>query len=181
MAVAQDLPVDAPARHGQAVFTAQCMPCHRMKGAGVGELGPDLGQPMGPTQYFQPNALRKLILDAAGRESTDFLDATRLATALIGDSIATNPFMLGYACQKGLLPVSLAALERAIELNAVAVEANLSAFLWGRRAAHDLVAVERYLAEIAPESMLVIGNCPLRSLLTSMTTFSTSPSSLIVP
>jgi mono/diheme cytochrome c family protein len=63
MAVAQDLPADAPARHGQAVFTAQCMPCHRMKGAGVGDLGPDLGQPMSPTRYFQPEALRKLIRD----------------------------------------------------------------------------------------------------------------------
>ena len=63
MAVGADVPADAPARHGQAVFTAQCMPCHRMKGAGVGELGPDLGQPMGPTQYFQPEALRKLIRD----------------------------------------------------------------------------------------------------------------------
>jgi mono/diheme cytochrome c family protein len=63
MVVAQDLPADAPARRGQAVFTAQCVPCHRMKGAGVGELGPDLGQPMSPTQYFQPKALRKLIRD----------------------------------------------------------------------------------------------------------------------
>jgi mono/diheme cytochrome c family protein len=43
------------------VFTTQCMPCHRMKGAGVGELGPDLGQPMNPTQYFTPAGLRALI------------------------------------------------------------------------------------------------------------------------
>ena len=46
---------------GQEVFTVQCLPCHRMKGAGEGELGPDLGQPMSPTQYFTPEALRKLI------------------------------------------------------------------------------------------------------------------------
>src|SRR4029077_3548195 len=61
LAVDVSLPPDAPARRGQEVFTVQCLPCHRMKGAGVGELGPDLGQPMSPTQYFTPEALRKLI------------------------------------------------------------------------------------------------------------------------
>jgi mono/diheme cytochrome c family protein len=61
MAVDASLPADAPARHGQQVFTVQCMPCHRMKGAGVGELGPDLGQPMSPAQYFTADGLRKLI------------------------------------------------------------------------------------------------------------------------
>ncbi|TSD89173.1 indolepyruvate ferredoxin oxidoreductase family protein [Mycobacterium sp. KBS0706] len=73
----------------------------------------------------------------------DSVDATRLATALLGDSIATNLFMLGYAWQKGLVPVSHEALEKAIELNGTAVAMNKAAFLWGRRAAHDLAAVER--------------------------------------
>ncbi|WP_413205404.1 indolepyruvate ferredoxin oxidoreductase family protein [Rhodospirillum sp. A1_3_36] len=76
-----------------------------------------------------------------------FLDATELATQAMGDSIATNPFMMGYAWQKGLLPLSLDALERAIELNGVAVKANKEAFLWGRRAAHDLEAVKTLLAD----------------------------------
>jgi len=106
-----------------------------------------------PDLQFPETDLQKLIIDAAGPKASDFLDATRLATALIGDSIATNPFMLGYACQKGLLPVSTEALERAIELNAVAVEANKRAFLWGRRAAHDLAAVERFVADMAPEAV----------------------------
>jgi len=105
-----------------------------------------------PDLQFPEMDLQKLIVDAAGAKASDFLDATRLATVLIGDSIATNPFMLGYACQKGLLPVSAEALERAIELNAVAVEANKRAFLWGRRAAHDLAAVERFVAGMAPET-----------------------------
>jgi mono/diheme cytochrome c family protein len=61
MAVADTLSADDPARRGQEVFTTQCMPCHRMKGAGVGELGPDLGQPMNPTQYMSPVGLRALI------------------------------------------------------------------------------------------------------------------------
>ena len=61
MAVAASLPSDAPARRGQEVFTAQCMPCHRMKGAGAADIGPDLGQPMSPVQYFTGDGLRRLI------------------------------------------------------------------------------------------------------------------------
>src|SRR5439155_12234365 len=69
-----------------------------------------------------------------------------MATALMGDSIATNPFMLGYAYQKGLLPISGAAIVQAIELHGVAVESNKQAFLWGRLAAHDLTWVESQIA-----------------------------------
>lgn len=61
MAVDAALPVGDPARLGQGVFTAQCMPCHRMKGAGAADVGPDLGQPMNPTQYLTPAGLRALI------------------------------------------------------------------------------------------------------------------------
>ena len=61
MVVDASLPPDAPARRGQAVFTTQCLPCHRMKGAGAADVGPDLGQPMNPTQYLTPNGLRNLI------------------------------------------------------------------------------------------------------------------------
>jgi indolepyruvate ferredoxin oxidoreductase len=93
-----------------------------------------------------------MIADATGPGATDFVDATRLATALLGDSIATNPFMLGFAYQKGLIPVSGAAIERAIELNGVAVKANKRAFLFGRRAAHDPAAIDRLAAEMSPDS-----------------------------
>jgi indolepyruvate ferredoxin oxidoreductase len=95
-----------------------------------------------PDYRFPGRQLRHLIEDAAGPGAADFLDATRLATALSGDSIATNLFVLGYAWQKGLVPVSEAALMQAIELNRVAVESNKRAFRWGRAAAHDLAAVE---------------------------------------
>jgi indolepyruvate ferredoxin oxidoreductase len=71
----------------------------------------------------------------------DLVDATDIATALLGDSIATNLFMLGYAWQKGWVPVSLDALMRAIELNGAAIEMNRNAFNWGRMAAHDLKQV----------------------------------------
>jgi mono/diheme cytochrome c family protein len=61
MAVDAALPAGDPARLGQGVFTTQCMPCHRMKGAGAADLGPDLGQPMNPTQYLTRDGLRALI------------------------------------------------------------------------------------------------------------------------
>jgi indolepyruvate ferredoxin oxidoreductase len=70
------------------------------------------------------------------------LDAQRLAAALMGDPIAANMFMLGAAWQRGLVPIRRAAIERAIELNGVAIDANKQAFEWGRRAGHDPMSVE---------------------------------------
>jgi indolepyruvate ferredoxin oxidoreductase len=60
------------------------------------------------------------------------VDATQLATALMGDAIAANLFMLGHAWQQGLVPLSFDAIMRAIELNGAAVEMNKTAFAWGR-------------------------------------------------
>ncbi|OJY70329.1 MAG: indolepyruvate ferredoxin oxidoreductase [Rhodospirillales bacterium 70-18] len=96
--------------------------------------------------------LRRSIAQAVGPDATDMLDATNLATALLGDSIATNPFMLGYAWQKGLVPLTLASLLQAIELNGTAVAANKAAFTWGRAAAVDpaRVAAAAGLAPAAP-------------------------------
>jgi indolepyruvate ferredoxin oxidoreductase len=85
------------------------------------------------------NAVR---LALAGRMPT-LIDATRLATALLGDAIASNLFMLGLAWQKGLVPLSFEALDRAIELNGAAVAMNRKAFAWGRLAALDPDAVAR--------------------------------------
>jgi indolepyruvate ferredoxin oxidoreductase len=76
-------------------------------------------------------------------QQSEFVPATELATALMGDAIATNMFMLGYAYQKGWVPLSGASIERAIELNGVAVEFNRKSFEWGRRAAVDLERVRR--------------------------------------
>ena len=81
--------------------------------------------------------MARQIQDVAGREMVDFVEATTLATALLGDSIATNLFMVGFAYQKGLVPLAAESIEAAIRLNAVAVEANRQAFGWGRLAAHD--------------------------------------------
>ncbi|MBV8119748.1 MAG: indolepyruvate ferredoxin oxidoreductase family protein [Alphaproteobacteria bacterium] len=95
-----------------------------------------------PDLVFPTEAMKRSLEAATGPENAEFIDATRLATGLLGDSIASNLFMLGYAYQRGLVPLSAEALERAIELNAVAVEFNRSAFRWGRRAAIDLELVE---------------------------------------
>ena len=95
---------------------------------------------------FPAASLRRSIEKGVGEKNAEFIDATRIATALMGDSIATNMFMLGYAYQKGLIPVSAEAISKAIELNGAAVKMNQAAFVWGRRAAADLSAVERLVA-----------------------------------
>jgi indolepyruvate ferredoxin oxidoreductase len=96
-----------------------------------------------PDVQIPGNAMRSLIEMEVGADKTSFLSATDLATRLIGDSIASNMFLLGYAMQNGLLPVSREALEQAIGLNGVSLEFNLQALKWGRRAAVDLKAVEQ--------------------------------------
>ena len=85
------------------------------------------------------------ISQAVGAQGVGVFDADAMATQFLGDSIYTNPVMLGYAWQKGWIPLELASLMRAIELNAVAVAQNKSAFEWGRRAAHDWAAVQKAL------------------------------------
>ena len=100
-----------------------------------------------PNWSFGGAGMTQQLREAVGEErNLAVVDATALATALMGDAIYTNPFMLGFAWQKGWLPLTREALVRAIELNGVAIEANLRAFDWGRAAAHDLEAVRRQLA-----------------------------------
>jgi len=82
-------------------------------------------------------ALRQTVGDAR----LGAFDAEEVAVKLLGDSIYTNPLMLGYAWQKGHVPVGSAALLRAMELNGVQVANNQQAFEWGRRCAHDLASV----------------------------------------
>jgi len=81
------------------------------------------------------------LLAAVGREHLGLFDAEQVAVQLLGDSIYTNPLLLGYAWQQGRLPLGQAALLRAIELNGTQVENNKAAFEWGRRCAVDLPAV----------------------------------------
>jgi indolepyruvate ferredoxin oxidoreductase len=96
-----------------------------------------------PDWKVQGESLRDTIIEAAGERDMDFFEANVISVALLGDSLYTNPLMLGYAWQKGWIPLTLEALLRAIELNDIQVEKNKTAFEWGRRAAHDLPAVLR--------------------------------------
>ena len=83
--------------------------------------------------------------NVVGEDNLALLDANRLANRLIGDTIFANVVMVGAAWQQGLVPVSLDALLRAIELNGVRVDDNKKAFTWGRIATHDPDAVARLL------------------------------------
>ena len=76
---------------------------------------------------------------ADGSPALAEIDATQLASTLVGHSIATNMFLLGFAWQRGWVPVGREALLRAVELNGVAAADNARAFAWGRRAAFDPV------------------------------------------
>ncbi len=92
---------------------------------------------------FPGMELKQNIEAVAGAEQTEFIDATRMATQLLGDAIGGNLFLLGFAFQRGRLPLSAESLETAIELNGVAVAMNLQAFQWGRHAAVHLGAVRK--------------------------------------
>ena len=110
-----------------------------------------------PDLAFPSRAMQRSIATAAGENNVEFLNATDLATGLLGDSIASNLFMLGFAYQRGLVPLSSAAIEQAITLNGVAVEFNHEAFRWGRRAAVDpeLVQTRAIPPDAAPPSHLL--------------------------
>jgi indolepyruvate ferredoxin oxidoreductase len=98
------------------------------------------------TEFSLPvERLKRAITNAAGRDKTHFVDASRLAIGLLGQSIGANMFLVGYAYQLGAVPLSAAAIEQALELNGEAVAMNIAAFRWGRRAAADLQAVEANL------------------------------------
>jgi len=106
---------------------------------------------------FPASSLQRTISNGVGEDNVHYIEATRIATALLGNSIATNMFMLGIAFQKGLVPVGSEAINKAIELNGAAVRMNQAAFLWGRRAAVDLAAVERLIGpqtEVAKRARL---------------------------
>ncbi|MDP6706993.1 MAG: indolepyruvate ferredoxin oxidoreductase family protein, partial [Alphaproteobacteria bacterium] len=106
-------------------------------------LSPTAAFTLNPDMDFQGKRLQEIVREGAGDNLSEFVAASELATALAGDAIATNVFMLGYAYQRGTIPIAGEALLKAIELNGVAVEANKRTFGLGRLAAHDITVVER--------------------------------------
>lgn len=122
------------------------MACGRTTVLANTQLAPNAQFVINPIQAdFGETALKDSITQSVGVESVIYVEATRIALALFGDSIASNMFMLGFAFQRGLLPVPLDALERAIEINGAAVVANKKALGWGRFAAHDPEEMGRFL------------------------------------
>ncbi|WP_309638464.1 indolepyruvate ferredoxin oxidoreductase family protein [Methylibium sp.] len=95
-----------------------------------------------PDWQFPAAQCESAIQAAVGRERVGSFDAEQVAVQLLGDSIYTNPLMLGFAWQQGRVPLTHASLMRAIELNGVQPDNNKAAFEWGRRCAHDLAAVQ---------------------------------------
>ncbi|MBT6033360.1 MAG: indolepyruvate ferredoxin oxidoreductase family protein [Kordiimonadaceae bacterium] len=94
---------------------------------------------------FQRENLKRSIEDHTLDSDRHYVEATELATMLLGDAIATNVFMLGYAWQMGLIPLSFLAMEKAIELNGVAVDQNKKTFACGRIAAHDMAGLKEFV------------------------------------
>ncbi|MBC8749817.1 MULTISPECIES: indolepyruvate ferredoxin oxidoreductase family protein [Paraburkholderia] len=94
--------------------------------------------------------------------SVDAIEASRIATALMGDAVATNVFMLGYAWQKGLIPLAESSLLQAIELNGAAVAMNKAAFSWGRQAALNLASTR---AVAGSEKAIAVAMPPRRQTL----------------
>ncbi len=113
---------------------------------------------------YPDRELRRNISDAVGDGCAEFTDAGRIATALMGDSIAANMFMLGFAYQRGLIPISAAAIDASIILNGAARQMNRDAFLWGRRAAVNPAGIERILASGNAATETVLAPAPSKSL-----------------
>ena len=95
--------------------------------------------------YSLPGERIRRAIREAGSRQLSFVDATGIATTVLGNSIAANMFMLGLAYQRGLVPLAASSIERAIELNGEAVSMNLQAFRLGRRYAHDPASIEALL------------------------------------
>ncbi|PTU67383.1 indolepyruvate ferredoxin oxidoreductase family protein [Chromobacterium sp. Panama] len=102
-----------------------------------------------PDVRFPSKAMKDAVVESVGAGRYSEVNATRLATSLLGDAIASNMFMLGYAWQKGLVPVTLEAIMEAVRLNGAAVKFNQDAFSWGRHAAHDPARIEALVSPSA--------------------------------
>ena len=131
-----------------------------------GQTAVVLNEHVAPTAGFIHNpdwpvplaGCHEALQQAAGAGQVMGLDASTASASLLGDAIYANPMLLGYAWQKGFIPVGRAALEHAMELNGVAVAANKAAFAWGRRAAADPAGFATVLAQAqgaAPQSPAV--------------------------
>ncbi len=117
-----------------------------------------LNEHVAPTYAFQVRPdldlntarMKRDLVESIGAERAVFVDANRLVSSLIGDTMLTNIFILGFTLQRGLLPVGADALERAVELNGVSIDANKRALNLGRLAAYDASALEHAIGARDP-------------------------------
>jgi len=99
-----------------------------------------------PDMEMDAARMCSIIANTLGEENATFLNATAITSALMGNSVTANTFVLGMTWQLGLIPIGRAAMEQAIALNGVAVADNQRAFNWGRLAVQDRRAVEKAAA-----------------------------------
>ena len=107
---------------------------------------PTAGFVHNPNWQFPAGNCDTALTAAVGADGLGAFDAEQAASQLLGDSIYTNPLLMGFAWQKGRIPLSRAAILKAMELNGVQVANNQAAFDWGRRCAHDLAGVRSLFA-----------------------------------
>jgi indolepyruvate ferredoxin oxidoreductase len=103
-----------------------------------------------PNLDLSSSTMEAAIKKVAGDDRAFVIPASQLATALFGDAIASNLFQVGFAWQKGLIPLSLESIMKAIEMNGVSVDMNRRTFQWGRMAAHDM---EKVLEAARPQML----------------------------
>ena len=115
-------------------------------------VAPTSGFAVQPDLSFDHSEMENAIADVVADDAIHHFDATRVAIKLLGNAAGANLFLVGYAWQAGLLPLSREAIERAIELNGIAVEMNLNAFSIGRLAAAQPQKVLRCLESIEGDS-----------------------------
>lgn len=123
---------------------------------------------------FHNEQIRDELLKATIENGQHFVSATAYAQTLMGDEIATNIFMLGYAWQLGLVPLQRESILRAIELNGVAIEANKKAFNFGRLAAHDMDTIENMMAEVRGDAKAEPVSATLEEMLEKRATYLTA-------
>ncbi|WP_448214020.1 indolepyruvate ferredoxin oxidoreductase family protein [Colwellia sp. MEBiC06753] len=120
---------------------------------GNSDVSPTFAFQFNRNYSVQNKVIEKQIKDRVNEQNCHLVDATNLALKLCGDTIAANMFVVGFAAQQGVLPVSVEAIEKAIELNGVAVPFNLTAFRLGRLFVHDRSKVEALIAPTTVEKV----------------------------
>ena len=135
-------------------------------------LAPTAAFVRNPDWEYPDTSAADTIRKACGEDAVAAIEAGKIATALMGDAIATNMFMLGYAWQRGWVPLTEASLMKAIELNGVSVSFNQQSFAWGRLAASDFESVQREIKAASPAQVIEFKRSPsLEDIISKRTTF----------